>query len=109
MGNTVTISGFTTYLVNFTNVAVGTGSGTANAAINYSLAASGGASIVSGGGTQTAGQLITTASTRGTYSYNTVLVLSSTTSTTITVNGILGGSGNTLSVGFHQVAIVGIS
>ena len=109
MGNTVTVSGFTTYFVTFTNVATGTGSGTANAAINYSLAVSGGASIVSGGGTQTCGQLITTASTRGTYSYNTVLVLSSTASTTITVNGILGGSGNTLSVGFHQVAIVGVA
>ena len=109
MGNTLTVSGFTTYLVTFTNNASGTGVGTANAAINYSLAASGGASISSGGGTQTAGQLITTAGTRTSYSYNTVMVLSSTASTTITINGILGGSGNTLSVNFHQFSIMGVA
>jgi hypothetical protein len=109
MGTYLTVSGFTKYLITFTNVASGTGAGTANAAINYNLTVSGGASIVSGGGTQTVGQLITTANTRTTYSYNTVLVLSSTTSTSIFINGILGGTLNTLSVNFHQFSIVGIA
>jgi len=110
LGSTFTLSGFTTYLVTFTNVAVGTAGGSANAAINYSMAVqSGSASIVSGGGVQTVGQSITTASTRGTYSYNTILVLSNTGATVLAMAGQMGGSSNSLSVNYHQLSIVGIS
>jgi len=110
LGSTFTLSGFTTYLVTFTNVAVGTAGGSANAAINYSMAVQTGlATIVSGGGVQTVGQSITTASTRGTYSYNTVLVLSNTGATVLAMAGQMGGSSNSLSVNYHQLSIVGIS
>jgi hypothetical protein len=110
MGSIITISGFTVYLVTFTNTAVGAGTGTPNAAINYGFQwASGAASVVSGGGYQTCGQLITTASTRGTYSYNTILVMSNTGTANMLMGGYLGGTGNTLSVSNHQLSIVGIA
>jgi len=109
MGAQVTISGFTTYLVTFTNTAVGTGTGTANAAINYGFQYVSGTSVISGGGYQTVGQLITTANTRGTYSYNTVLVMNNTGTAIMAMGGYLGGTGNTLSVSNHQISVVGIA
>lgn len=104
----LSISGFTKYLVTFTNAASGTGSGTANAAIVYSCQMST-LSINAGGGTQTVGQLITTANTRGTYSYNTVITVSSTASDILSIIGNLGGTGNALNVAYHQVSVMGIS
>jgi hypothetical protein len=109
MGNSVTLSGFNTYLVTFTNTAAGTGTGTANVAINYAFSYQSGAGVVSGGGIQIVGQLITTANTRGTYTYNTILVLASTGTANFIMTGYLGGSGCTLSVSSHQLSIVGIA
>jgi hypothetical protein len=105
---TISISGFTKYLVTFSNVAAATATGTANAAINY-LCQMSSLSIVSGGGTKTVGQLITTANTRVSYSYSTILTVSSTATDTLTLVGTLGGSLNSLNVNFHQLSVVGIA
>jgi len=110
-GTTVTsvnISGFTKYLVTFTTTAAGTGTGSANAAIVFAIAFLG-LTLVSGGGAQICGQLITTANTRGTYSYNTVIVVNSTAADTLYISGYLGGASNTLNISYHQLSVMGIA
>jgi hypothetical protein len=104
----VGISGFTKYLVTFTTSASATGTGTANAGIYFGVVF-GSLTLVSGGGYQISGQLITTANTRGTYSYNTVITVNSTAADTLSIYGYLGGASNTLSVAANQLSIMGIA
>jgi hypothetical protein len=104
----VSIGGFTKYLVTFTTTAAGTGSGTANAGIYFSVQFLG-VTLLTGGGPQISGQLITTANARGTYSYNSVITVSSTASDTLYIYGYLGGSSNTLNIAYHQLSVMGIA
>lgn len=104
----VSIGGFTKYLVTFTSTAAGTGSGTANAGIYFYVNFLS-ITLVTGGGPQICGQLITTANTRGTYSYNSVITVSSTATDNLIVFGYLGGTSNTLNIASSQISVMGIA